>query len=79
MQNFTIENPNDEILTIIIEPWAEEYYLKKNQVIEIQQELGIIGYYHQIIHVDHIQLYVEGNYDNPKVLIDGKEADPFDK
>ena len=78
MQVFTIENHDWDKLTIIIEPWAEAYYLKKGQKLELFQEEGLNGYYHQIAWKNgDIQIYVEADYNSPIVKLDGKDIDPF--
>jgi len=67
-------------MTIILEPWAEEYYLKKNEVLELQQENSLKGYYHQLFYADgDIQIFVEGAYTYPIVLINGKKTEAFNE
>ena len=78
MQVFIIENHDWDKLTIIIEPWAEEYYLKKGQKLELLQEDGLQGAYHQVFWKDgSIQVYVEGDFYSPIVQLDGKGIEPF--
>lgn len=78
MQIFRIENKAKKKLTIILEPWAEEFYLKEGQILELQQPEDLTGYYHQTNYEDgDIQIFVEGNFDYPVVLIDSKPAEPF--
>ncbi len=78
MNLFFLENRNLELLTVIIEPWGEEYYLKKGQTIELIQPAHLKGYYHQVIDCDnYIQLYVESEFDYPIIKIDDKYIEPF--
>lgn len=80
MQIFKIENKDRERLTVILEPWAEEYYLKKSDVLELHQEIGLKGYYHQLFYADgDIQIFVEGAYSYPVVLINGEKTEAFNK
>jgi len=78
MNVFLIDNADREKLTVIIEPWAEEYYLRKNDTLKLQQPDELKGYYHLNIWANgDIQVYVEGEYDYPIVTINDKEAEPF--
>jgi len=80
MQIFKIENKDKERLTIILEPWAEEYYLKKSETIELQQENSLKGYYHQVFYGNgDIQIFVEGAYSYPLILINGKITEAFNE
>ena len=80
MQIFKTENKNRKKLTVILEPWAEEYYLKKNDTLEFRQDDGLKGYYHQCIYQDgDIQIFVEGEYTYPDVFINGTEVASFNE
>lgn len=78
MNPFIIENIDKDKLTVIVEPWAEEYYLKKGDVLKLIQEDGLKGYYHLKVYNDGgIQIFVEGEFDYPLVKINDQDAVPF--
>ena len=45
---------------------------------ELRQPVSAQGYYHLIVWEDgDVQVFVEGEFDNPQVFIDGEEAQPW--
>ena len=77
MHQFKLENPDRHKLTVVLEPWAEAYYLRKGQVLELRQPPTASGNYHlQFWEDGDLLVFVEG-FDYPQVFIDGEAAQPW--
>lgn len=78
MHLFKLTNPDRDKLAVQLEPWAEVYYLRKGQELELRQPVLAHGYYHLQVWADgDVQVFVEGWLDLPQVFIDGEEAQPW--
>jgi len=79
---FIIENNENSLITVVIEPWCYEYYLKKNDILILKQPNELEGYYHQIVEPYNngilITLYVEGKYNEPLVYLNDCHVEAFD-
>jgi len=78
MSLFKLTNPDRYKMVVQLEPWAEVYYLRKGQEMELRQPVFPQGYYHLKVWEDgDVQIFVGGEFDNPQVFIDGEEAQPW--
>ncbi len=84
MENkLVIENENNKLITVFIEPWCYEYYLKRSDTLTLVQRPNLVGYYHQKVEPYEdgilITLYVEGGYDEPSVFLNNSLIKPFNE
>ena len=78
MRPLFIENADKEKLTVILEPWAEEYYLRKKDVLMLQQPSETQAYYRLTVWENgDIQVIIENDIDYPIVKINDKVAEPW--
>lgn len=78
MRPLFIENADKERLTVILEPWAEEYYLRKKDVLMLEQPSETQAYYRPTVWGNgDIQVIIENDIDYPMVKINDKMAEPW--
>ncbi len=78
MKPLFIENADKEKLTVILEPWAEEYYLRKKDVLMLQQPNERQANYHlKVWENGDIQVFIDNGIDYPIVKINDKVAEPW--
>ncbi len=78
MKPLFIENADKEKLTVILEPWAEEYYLRKKDVLMLQQLNQTQANYHlKVWENGDIQVFIDNDIDYPIVKINDKVAEPW--
>ncbi len=71
-----VANDSDDLKTLMLEPWGEDYVMKPKDVFEIIEEDVEDVYFHVAVYSDYIAVYVEGNRNSyPRVYQDGEELD----
>ena len=80
---YRIENDDSNLITVVLEPWCYEYYLEKKDILILEQEEGIEGYYHSSLgHYNEgllMTIYVEGGYGLPNVYLNNSLIEAFEK
>lgn len=78
MNIFLLENPAQAKLAVQLEPWAEVYYLRKDDTLKLAQAPDLTGYYHVIFYeANSVSVLVEGFLDYPLVFINDQVAAPW--
>ena len=78
MNVFHLENKMHHKLAVQLEPWAEVYYLRLGQILTLKQPPELKGGYFVVFYeVDSVSVLIDGEFDYPVALIDGKPAEPF--
>lgn len=78
MHIFTLSNPDRYKLTVQLEPWAEVFYLRKGEELQLRQPDSLQGSYHLKVYADgDVQIFPMGEFDYPQVFIDNVETEPW--
>jgi hypothetical protein len=78
MNVFHLENKIHPKLAVQLEPWAEVYYLRRGEILTLKQPPELKGGYLVVFYeADAVSVVIEGEFDYPLALIDGKLAEPF--
>ncbi|MBO2010420.1 hypothetical protein [Hymenobacter negativus] len=78
MHVFTLKNQDRYKLTVQLEPWAEVFYLRKGEELQLRQPASLQGSYHLAVYADgDVQIFPMGEFDYPQVFIDNVETEPW--
>jgi hypothetical protein len=70
-----VSNDSDELKTLMLEPWGEDYVMKPKDEFEIIEE-DVEDVYFHIVYSDYIAVYVEGTGNSyPRVYQNGEELE----
>jgi hypothetical protein len=69
-------NQRDRLLTIMLEPWGEDYWIQPGDEFEFVPESPKEGFYFAVVeHTDYVAIYAEGGCGYVAVLSVGQKIE----